>query len=280
MDDVPTTGPTLAVLMTCHDRRESTLACLDALARQEGHTAAVTVFLTDDGSTDGTAEAVTARFPSVIVVPGDGSLFWAAGMAAAERVAMDGEPDYLLWLNDDVLLDSDALARLLTASTEAGGALVVGAMRDPSDGRDTYGGRRRDGRHPMRLTPVPSSPSPQPIDTFNGNCVLVPRAVRRRVGPIDGEFAHAFADDDYGLRAGRLGIRMVQAPGTVGRCPRHDQAGHVRSLADAWAFAQSPKGAPWRSQARFLRRHGGAEWPLLLAWSQARFTARARRGDV
>jgi hypothetical protein len=73
---------------------------------------------------------------------------------------------------------------------------------------------------------------------------------------------------------------MVQAPGTVGVCPRHGPTGATRPLLESWAFTRSVKGAPWRSQARFLRRHGGPEWPLLLAWSQARFLQRARRGEV
>ena len=41
----------------------------------------------DDGSTDGTADAVRHAFDSVTVIRGDGSLYWAAAMARAERVA-------------------------------------------------------------------------------------------------------------------------------------------------------------------------------------------------
>lgn len=47
----------LAVLMTCHNRRETTLKCLNTLYNQEGATNIdMAVYLVDDGSTDGKTE--------------------------------------------------------------------------------------------------------------------------------------------------------------------------------------------------------------------------------
>ncbi len=63
----------IAVLLTCHNRRAETLRCLEALLAQDAG-ASLRVFLVDDGSTDGTGEAVRVSFPQVNVVQGDGSL--------------------------------------------------------------------------------------------------------------------------------------------------------------------------------------------------------------
>ena len=64
----------LAVLMTCHNRRENTLKCLKALflnaIPEDIH---IKVFLVDDGSNDGTAEVVSEQFPGVV-------LFWAGSV--------------------------------------------------------------------------------------------------------------------------------------------------------------------------------------------------------
>lgn len=54
---------TIAVLLTAHNRKEKTLLCLDFLFKQkqvEEYT--IDVYLTDDGSTDGTSEAVKKHF--------------------------------------------------------------------------------------------------------------------------------------------------------------------------------------------------------------------------
>jgi len=207
-DFVPRTGREtrrLAVLMTCHNRRDQTLQCLRALCAQEARHTDVCVYLTDDGSTDGTARAIAAVDLPVRVITGGGDLYWAAGMALAERQAMRDDPDLLLWLNDDVTLDRDGLARLLAAHEQVPDALVVGNVRDPATGHKTYGGRSRLGRHPQRFLATPPAGQIERVGAFNGNVVLVPRGVRDVVGPIDGVFAHAYADDDYGLRASKLG---------------------------------------------------------------------------
>ena len=49
-----------AALLTCHNRKEKTLACLKSLYRNMPE---VDVYLTDDGCADGTAEAVKSIFP-------------------------------------------------------------------------------------------------------------------------------------------------------------------------------------------------------------------------
>ena len=70
--------------------------------------------------------------------------YWAAGMAVAEQTAVRGNPGFLLWLNDDTILDQDALSRLLATADLHPGAIVVGATRDPLSGDLTYGGRLQD----------------------------------------------------------------------------------------------------------------------------------------
>ena len=54
---------TLDVLMTSHNRRAKTLACLASLAAQDADLD-VRVVLVDAGSQDGTREQVAATFPT------------------------------------------------------------------------------------------------------------------------------------------------------------------------------------------------------------------------
>src|SRR5688500_4668302 len=104
----------IAVLMTCHNRKALTLACLEMLRRQPLF-AAENLFLVDDGSSDGTGDAVRQAFPTANVVQGDGSLFWNGGMRLAwDRAKAAGRDfDFYLWLNDDVKLSPDALDMLV-----------------------------------------------------------------------------------------------------------------------------------------------------------------------
>lgn len=270
---------TIAIVMTCHNRRDVSLRCIErVLLQSTGWHGALRIFVTDDGSTDGTAEALAALSDVVEVTSGSGALFWASGMALAERRALQWSPDLLLWLNDDTMLDGDALERLLRCHATHPDAVLVGATRDPASGRVTYGGRVRTSRwHPQRFAHLPASTAVQEADTFNGNVVLIPAGVRARVGAIDDAYPHAYADDDYGLRATELGVPILQIPGTVGTCARNPVERQVRGL-DAWRRAQSDKGLPWRAQARYWRRHGGRFWFPVFLGQQVRMLMPRRGG--
>ena len=209
-------------LIACHNRRDRTVACLRSLFAQEASGHELEAILVDDGSSDGTADAARAISDKVEVVRADGSLYWAGAMALAERHAKTREPDYVLWLNDDVVLYPSALVTLLEArDVSAERRIVVGAVVDPETGVPTYGGADRVDWHPMRFRLVaPDRGIPRSTTTFNGNVALVPRPVYLDVGGIDGSFAHAYADFDYGLRARALGIESVVARSAVGTCSR------------------------------------------------------------
>ncbi len=265
----------ITAILASHNRRSQTVACLTSVFRQRlDGDVELEIVLVDDGSSDGTAEEVHARFPQVTVVHGDGSLYWAAAMARAEREAAASRPEYLLWLNDDVVLEPDALATLLEASRASPSSIVVGALRDPGTGDITYSGVRRRGWHPLRFERVEPDGSLARCDTFNGNVVLVPRAIYEALGGIDDRFSHAAADFDYGLRALRLGFGCLVAPKPVGECARptvtYPWRDRELAVRERWRLLFDRKGLPPRSLARYLRRHGGPLWPIYWAAPYAR----------
>ena len=143
------TGIRIAAVMTVHNRRALTLECLDSLRAQQVPGGALDVFVVDDGSTDGTAEAVTQHHPDVRLLCGNGDLYWNGGMRRALDEAMAGDYDYYLWMNDDTKLVGDAVIALLLQTEqqlrERGHVpvIVVGTTRHPETGEHTYGGQVR-----------------------------------------------------------------------------------------------------------------------------------------
>jgi GT2 family glycosyltransferase len=278
----------VAAIVACHDRRETTLRCLRALFSQEGLPigAAIVAVIVDDGSTDGTADEIIRNFPDAHVVRASGDLFWAAAMALGEREATQAfSPQFLLWLNDDVELHPGALRTMLATyevlDAEARPGIVVGAVLDPETKVVTYSGVRRVDRHPLHYELVRPDGRLNEADTLNGNVVLVPHGVHATVGGIDGRFAHAQADFDYGLRARKEGFSVVVAPTAVGTCRRGGQEGTWRDqslpVGRRWRLVFSQKGMPPRSYARYLRRHGGRAWPLWWISSYAKFALSSLR---
>ena len=209
----------IAVLLTCHNRKEKTLNCLSNLNLQQGINEQYTIktYLVDDGSTDGTGAAVKSAFPDVKVIQGDGTLFWNRGMYTAWETAAKESHDVYLWLNDDTDLYPSALLEMLDAAKETGyRSIISGCIESPTNkGERVYAGVKREGKQHILNYPDGNI---NECDIINGNCVLVPQSVYEKVGNLDPRFSHALGDHDYSLRAKKLGIASYTTPRFVASC--------------------------------------------------------------
>jgi GT2 family glycosyltransferase len=263
--------PQLAVIMTCFNRYETTLTCLGALYQQ---TKSFDVYLTDDGSSDGTSEIVKASYPQVRILKGNGNLFWVGGMRLAFAEAMQRDYDYYLWLNDDTILESKTFERLLTIHQELSkegckNSILVGTTKDSLTGKASYGGAVKSGKwYSNKYEFLGSTQLLQECDTMFGNCVLIPHAVAKKLENIDAAFIHSLGDLDYGLRARKLGYSIWVAPEYVGTCSKN-------SIRNSWVDTKLPvlerlkkvvqvKAFPFKPWATFCRRHSGIFW--LIYW--------------
>jgi len=225
----------IAVILTCYNRKDKTLTCLKNLMNQEGREKIdINVYLVDDGSIDGTGDAIKKNFPKINVLQGDGNLYWNGGMRFAFAEAMKNDSDYYLWLNDDTFLQSDALKILLgTAKTiklqKNIDVIVVGAVNDTYSGQINYGGRNVKSKfQPLKILLLKESLEPQQCDTFNGNIVLIPRSVVKAIGNISREYSKQHSGDiDYGLRAKYAGYSSWVAPGIIGECASNPIEGTI-----------------------------------------------------
>lgn len=264
----------LAILMTCHNRRDTTLRCLAALSAQEGLPPKflMEIFLVDDGSTDDTGYAVRAGFPWVRVLQGDGNLYWTGGMRMAWIESAKSNPDAYLWLNDDTHLFSDALIRFfhwhLQFALRGQPGILVGTICDPVDGHLTYGGRVcLSWREPFPKKCTYPGAEPIRCDTFNGNCVWVPRNVFQKIGILGKKFTHGQADFDYGFRATKLATSSWIIPGFYGVCSSNklnrpwERPG--LSWRERWRLISQPNGLPPGGFMRLALRHGGWIGPFV-----------------
>jgi GT2 family glycosyltransferase len=246
----------IAVLMTCHNRRETTLTCLKNLYDQDLD---FDVYLVDDGSTDGTGKAVKQHFPEINVITGNGTLFWNRGMRMAWQHAMAQNISYThyIWLNDDTLLHDHALSRLLAYSKELQDKhIICAAINDPLLKTFTYGGKD------VMSQPVPPNGSLQRVHYMNGNLVLVPKYVVDTIGVLDAHYRHHLGDYDYGLRAAKNNIQVYTTPEYIGSC-ESNKALKTRgrkpgtTLTERFRFLYSPLGVDPIAQFIYQKRHDG-----------------------
>nr|WP_285245712.1 glycosyltransferase family 2 protein [Pseudarthrobacter sp. fls2-241-R2A-127] len=274
----------MVVLIASHNRRNLTVRALQQLEGQTPVGIRLSAVLVDCGSTDGTAAACEDLGDWVQVVRAPSNYFWAEAMSMAERVAQEKSPDLLLWANDDVAFDPDALPRLLQCYDDAASGnddvVAIGSMRDLAGGV-SYGGilfRKRISRWEHV---IPGSTASH-AQAANGNFLLCSSAFADRVGGIDGAFGHSFADFDWTIRASKTGAVVIVAPGYYGVCNRNSLRGTYRdpglSAKEQWKHICSKKGLPLVPNARFLFRHGGPAWPVIWAKPYAKILLRLASG--
>lgn len=232
----------IAVLLTCFNRKAKTITCLESLFdSQKAYNGTakgdfeIEIFLTDDGCTDGTADALLENFPNkhIHILQGTGSLFWAGGMRFAWKEAQKRhrEWSYYLLLNDDVILSPTCFYELFSAEEYCQTAyrqsgIISGITCSASDPtKITYGGdvilNKFNGRQ-IRLGP---SSQPQMVDLTNANIMLVPSSVVDKIGIFYDGYIHSGADNDYSMMARRRGIPVVITASVCGVCENehHDK---------------------------------------------------------
>lgn len=235
----------IAVLLTVFNRREVTLRGLRSLYKAIDYLGAdyqFDIYMTDDGCTDGTSEAVVKEFPDVHIIQGDGNLYWSGGMRKAWQDAINSgvEYDYYLWFNDDAVLYDDALTTMIKSYNDAGGnAIVSGAFCDV-EGNVSYGGRDKK----CRL--ISPNGKLQEIFLMNGNLVLIPHIIMNTLGNIDEAFIHSLGDWDYGCRARKEHFMVLLTPVYVGKTERHDNipesfCNKQKSLVERLRILYSPR---------------------------------------
>ncbi len=260
----------IAVLLTTFNRKEKTIACLQCLEEQVlNGDVKLDLFLTDDASSDGTTDAVKARFPDAHVFHGDGSLFWAGGTRNSWEKALVTRPDFYLLLNDDTLLYPDALDRLLRNNSETAAkygtdVISIGSTKDKASGQLSYGGRKLFSKRKLASYQVHSDTEAMECDLGNANIMLIPKNIVERIGILSKAFVHGIADFEYTMRSNRAGFKALVAPGIYGYCTR-DHGKNWRSsdtrLKDRIKYLYSPKGLAYKQYLYFIRTYFPLDLP-------------------
>lgn len=208
----------VGIAFAVHNRREITLKCLRSLARIDAENLDVHIVVVDDGSTDGTSEAIAEEFPQVEVVKGDGNLWYTEGTNVGVRAALKHDPDYVLMMNDDQVFDSKFL-KYMVETAEKYPRTVVGSLLLLWDTPhklfqvapvwNTWLG---DWQHWEQQTVWTVPAKPWNVDVIVGNCLLVPTEAIRRHGLMNSGRYVNFGDAEYTPRLKRNGWRLLIDP--------------------------------------------------------------------
>jgi hypothetical protein len=179
----------------------------------------VLTVVADNGSTDGSLEAVRARFPDARIVANGANLGFSGGNNAGIRAALEAGADWVVLLNNDAELEPGAIDALRAAAARHPEAGVLAGKLLFADGRVQWAGQRvalltgYSGRPRGYGRPDgPAYAREEPVDRAVGALMAVSRAAIDAAGLLDEELFAYVEDVDWSLRIRAAGFACVFVP--------------------------------------------------------------------
>ncbi|MFD2937187.1 glycosyltransferase family 2 protein [Spirosoma flavum] len=213
----------ISIVIPVHDRKEYTRQCLTCLFAQTYRN--FQIVIVDDGSTDGTAEMISQQFPSVVVLKGDGNLWWTEATNWGIRYAQKGvdkrDENFVLTLNDDTRVAPDYLQTMLDAYRKHKPCLI-GSVSVDSDNPEkleyagaifelyTAGGHHLSEDYNSSYRELAARTSYLESHSLPGRGTLIPMEVFDRIGLFDSKkYIHYMSDIEFSVRARKAGYRLI-----------------------------------------------------------------------
>jgi GT2 family glycosyltransferase len=205
-----------AVLVLNWNNAAATLGCLACLQADVGELQAVAI---DNGSGDGSPDAIKRAYPDVPIVRLPDNEGFARGTnAGLSWVLAHDEYDAVVFLNNDARLSDDDLLRAVDmVRNDRSIGLLTGKILRP-DGRLWYGGGRlRRWRGGVNVFGAGRQDHGQCDSARDVTFISLAFAVTRRdvierVGPLANEYFFGQEEWDYSLRIRKAGYRLRYEP--------------------------------------------------------------------
>lgn len=215
----------VALVIPVHNRRETTLQCLRSLARVDVRGLSVRIFVVDDGSVDGTSDAIRNQFPDVELIAGDGTLHYAAGTNRGIEAALEWRATFIVTMNDDAVFHDQFLQRLVTTASENPRSIVGSLLllwdrpHQVFQVGQVWRTWKGGWQIPNDLTAFSVGITPFHVECIVGNCVMFPANAIRECGLLDeARFPHGWGDAQYAARLRKAQWNLLIDPRSLVWC--------------------------------------------------------------
>jgi GT2 family glycosyltransferase len=208
-------APLVMVVVLNWNGLNETRSCLDALG---GVTyPRVEIIVVDNGSTDGSVDALRAEYPQVRLLSLSENVGFAGGNNHGLRHALRHGADYVLLLNNDARIAPDAVDVLVQVAQADRRIGVLGPIiyrNDDPQRVESAGGwlNLYTGRF-RHFEKLPADQAcPYEVDIISGCAMVVRREVMEQVGLLNECYFAYFEDAEWCVRARRAGYRVMAVP--------------------------------------------------------------------
>jgi len=211
--------PSVTIIVLNYNNCEDTLDCLRSL--QHLTYPSIQVLVIDNGSSDGSVEAIQTQFPEMTLVATGENLGFTGGNNVGIQRALEAGADYILLLNNDTIVAPDMVDVMVAAMQTDPAIGVAGPMIYYYDQPDIIwsAGGAIDWKHgTTRMIGIGEDDKGQfglathEVDFVTGCALLTRREAWETVGLLDEKFFMYYEETDWCVRARRAGFKIVQVP--------------------------------------------------------------------
>jgi len=172
------------------------------------------------GSTDGTIEMLKSDFLDVKIIVGNDNWWYTKCMNEGFRFAEKQNPDFVLTLNDDIILSDDYFSQLQSLISKTDKTTIINSISLTAEKphRVVNGGVKKYIRwrgksiryfRPFQEMPLAQLSGLYPTWIISGRGILIPYNILKELNYFDEKFPQYGSDDDFGLRAIKAGYKVL-----------------------------------------------------------------------
>lgn len=225
---------TIAIVIVNWNGAKDTIACLTSIAAMKKNDADLTVIVVDNGSKDDSVKRIGKAHPWVTILSLDENRGFAGGNNVGITYAMHHGSEYIWLLNNDTVVDADALSVVDAFADSTVG--IAGSKIYFAPGREYHKDRYKQSERGRVIwyaggiidwsTMLASHLGVDEVDHgqydrsgetpfVTGCSLMMRRSVVDAIGLLDERLYLYLEDLDFCLRAKRAGYRLVYYPASL-----------------------------------------------------------------
>jgi len=206
----------ISIILINYNRKQLALNCIYSI-HNKSTSSNYEIIVVDNNSTDGSVEAIKARYPKVKVIAQKHNL----GFGKANNIGANASTgEYLFFVNNDTIFTEDIIEPFSLFLKENPSCGAVGPLLVNADGtyQHSYGyfpsiiNEWRVQKETKAIKSIPTNFNPQEVDWVSFAAVMIPRNVFGQISGFDERYFMYFEDADVCLRLKEIGYSTIYYP--------------------------------------------------------------------
>ena len=212
-------NPSVTIIVLNENSRQDTLDCLRSLKHLTyPHTHVIVV---DNGSTDGSVDAIQTQFPRITLIATGENLGFTGGNNLGIQHAIEAGADYIMLLSNDAIIAPDMIEVMVAAMKADPSIGVTGPTiydYDQPDNIWSAGGSINWKRGTTEMIGQGEEDKCQfgcanhQVDFVAGCALMARRETWEKAGLLDDQFFMYYEETEWCVRARRAGFKIAQVP--------------------------------------------------------------------